>query len=155
MAATVLLVVAGVFLVGQQERLEAAFVAQLVLDHEKCFTQFGAGHPRLDAPQAEARLAAFGFDVSVPASSEGDQIVLVDVRSCDYDGGRMAHLLYEVAGQAVSFFVVRGAPHIEGTLELLGQQERLWSKNGETCVLVGAQDIVAMDKVAAHMRGYE
>ena len=134
MVATVLLVVAGVFLVGQQERLEAAFVAQLVLDHEKCFTQFGAGHPRLDAPQAEARLAAFGFDVSVPASSEDDQIVLVDVRSCDYDGGRMAHLLYEVAGQAVSFFVVRGAAAYRGDPRASGTAgAALVEKRGDVC----------------------
>ena len=106
MAATVLLAVAGVFMAGQQERLEASFAAQLAIDHDKCFAEFGLGHPRLDAAEAEARLAVeHGYDVSVPASSDREQIELVDVRSCDYDGGHMAHLLYEVEGRPVSVFV--------------------------------------------------
>ena len=153
MAATVLLAVAGVFMVGQQERLEAAFVAQLAIDHQKCFTEFGTGHPQLDAAQAEARLAAFGLDVSVPASNDHEQIELVDVRSCDYDGGHMAHLLYEVEGQSFSLFVIPEARHGEGTFEVLGQQERLWSNDEEACVLVGPKDAVAMDKVATYVRG--
>jgi hypothetical protein len=155
MAATVLLAVAGVFMVGQQERLEASFAAQLAIDHEKCFNEIGTGLSGIDAGQAERRLAVLGFDVSVPASDDSEQIKLVDVRSCDYDGGPMAHLLYEVEGQPVSLYVVPEGRHAEGTVEIMGQQERIWSSNGESCVLVGAQDVVAMDKVAAYMRRYE
>ena len=153
MAATLLLAVVGIFM-AQQERLEASFVAQLAIDHEKCFTQFGSGHPRLDATQAEARLAELGFDVSVPAIDGAEQIELVDVRVCDYDGGQMAHLLYDVAGQPVSLYFVSEERHAEGTFEVLGQQERIWSDDGATCVLVGAMDAVAMDRVATHVRGY-
>ena len=103
--------------------------------------------------EAEARLAAFGLHVSVPASDDHEQIELVDVRSCDYDGGPMAHLLYEVEGQSFSLFVIPEARHAEGTLEVLGHQERLWSNDREACVLVGPEDAVAMDKVAAYVRG--
>ena len=98
MAASLLLAVTGVFMVGQQERLEAAFVAQLAIDHQKCVAEFGIGHPPLDAVQAETRLAALGLNVSIPAIDDHAQMDLVDVRSCDYDGGRMAHLLYELDG---------------------------------------------------------
>ncbi len=153
MAATLLLAVAGVFMVGQQERLEAAFVAQLAIDHQKCFTEFGTGHPPLDAAQAEARLATYGLDVSVPASDDHEQIELVDARSCDYDGGHMAHLLYDVDGQSFSLFVIPEARYGDGTFEVLGQQERLWSNDAEACVLVGPKDGEAMEKVAAYLRG--
>ncbi|TDI22536.1 MAG: hypothetical protein E2P06_12470 [Acidobacteria bacterium] len=155
LAATLLLAVGGVFVVGQQARLEAAFVAQLVIDHEKCFTEFGTGHPPLDAAQVEARLAALGLDVSVPTSDDDTQIELVGVRSCDYDGGRMAHLLYQMDGESFSMFVISEAWHAEKTLEILGLQERLWSDDGEACVLVGPNDAAAMDKVVAYVRAYE
>ena len=154
-AATVLLAVAGVFMAGQQERLEASFVAQLAIDHEKCFTEFGTGHPRLDAAQAEVLLAAeHGLDVRVPASVDGDQLRLVDVRVCDYDGGTMAHLLYEVAGESVSLFVIPEARHAERSREVMGLHARLWSDDAAACVLVGREDAAAMDKIVTHMRGY-
>lgn len=155
MAATVLLAVAGVLMVGQQERLEAAFAAQLAIDHEKCFTEFGTGHPPLDAAEAEARLAAeHGIEVSVPASVESDQIELVDVRSCDYDNGHMAHLLYEVQGQPVSLFVIPETRPGERTLEVVGHEARLWSSDDAGYVFVGPGNADAMDKVAGYMRGY-
>ena len=155
-AATVLLAVAGVFMAGQQERLEASFVAQLAIDHDRCFTEFGTGHPRLDAVQAEARLAAeYGLDMVVPASVEGEQINLVDVRFCDYDGGSMAHLLYEVEGQPVSFFLIPGVHHAERSLEVMGVHARLWSNDAAACVLVGGADAALMDKIVTYMQGYE
>ena len=155
MAATILLAVAGVFMAGQQERLEASFAAQLAIDHEKCFTEFGTGHPRLDVTEAEARLAAdYGYEISVPASSDREQIELVDVRSCDYAGGHMAHLLYEVEGRAVSVFVDPEAWHAERSLEVVGQQTRFWSDDKAAYVLV-CENAADMDRVAAYMQGYE
>ena len=156
LAATVLLAVAGVFMAGQQERLVASFVAQLAIDHDKCFTEFATGHPRLDVAEAEARLVAkYGLDISVPASADGADLDLVDVRFCDYDGGSMAHLLYEVEGQPMSFFVIPGADHADRSLEVMGLQARLWSNDAAACVLVGREDVAQMDKVATYMRGYE
>jgi anti-sigma factor RsiW len=155
LAATVLLAVAGVFMAGQQERLEVAFVAQLAIDHDKCFTEFGTGHPRLDAAQAEAQLAAkFGIDITVRASADGADLDLVDVRFCDYDGGTMAHLLYEVVGQPVSFFAIPGGQG-ERSLEVMGLQARLWSNDAAACVLLGREDVEVMDKVASYMQGYK
>ncbi len=154
MAATLLLAVAGVFMAGQQERLEASFAAQLAIDHEKCFTEFGTGHPRLDAVRAEARLAAeHGFDISVPASADREQIELVDVRSCAYDGGNMAHLLYEVEGTPVSLYVLPETQHAERSLEVVGHQTRFWSDEEAAYVLV-CENAADMDKVAAYMQGY-
>lgn len=145
MVATLLLAVVGVFMAGQQERLKASFAAQLAIDHEKCFTEFGTGHPRLDAAQAEAWLAAeHGLDVSVPASVDGEQIDLVDVRTCDYAGGSMVHLLYEVVGQPVSLFVIPEARHAERSLEVMGLQARLWSNDEAACVFVGGETAAAI-----------
>ncbi len=159
MAATLLLAVGGIFVAGQQERLEAAFAAQLVIDHEKCFTELGTGHPPLDAGAAEAHLAAVhGVQVSVPSGEDRDQMALVDARSCEYEGGRMAHLLYEVEGRQVSLFVIPDARPTERSLDVVGHQTRLWSADDVGYVLVGdvarADEGAAMDKVAAYMRAY-
>ena len=155
MAATALLAVAGVFMAGQQERLEAAFAAQLAIDHEKCFAEFGTGHTRLDVAQAEARLAAdHGFDVSVPASGDGEQIDLVNVRSCDYDGGHMAHVLYEVQGEPFSLFIIPDVRRAERSIDVVGHQTQCWSNDKALYVLVSEENAADMDKVAAYMRGY-
>jgi anti-sigma factor RsiW len=156
MAATLLLAVGGVFMVGQQERLEAAFAAQLAIDHEKCFTEFGTGHPPLDAAAAEDYLATeHGVDVVVPVGDDQEHVELVDARSCEYEGGRMAHLLCEVEGRQVSLFVVPDGSRAERSLEVVGHQARLWSAADVGYVLVGdAGDAEVMDKVAAYMRAY-
>ena len=130
-------------------------MAQLAIDHDKCFTDLGTGHPRLDAAQTARLAAEYGLDVSVPASAESEQVNLVDVRFCDYDGGSMAHLLYEVEGQPVSFFVIPGVHHAERSLEVMGLHARLWSNDTAACVLVGREDPALMDKLVTCMRGYE
>ncbi len=154
-AATVLLAVAGVFMAGQQERLEASFVAQLAIGYDKCFTELRTGHPRLDAAQTARLAAEYGFDVSALASAESEQLSLADVRFYDYDGGSMAHLLYEVAGQPVSFFVIPGVRRAERSIEVMGLHARLWSNDAAACVLVGLEDPALMDKLVTYMRGYE
>ena len=99
--------------------------------------------------------AEYGLEMVVPASAEGEQLDLVDVRFCDYEGGSMAHLLYEVEGQPVSFFVIPGVHHAERSLEVMGLAARLWSNDASTCVFVGHEDAARMDKLATYMRGYE
>ncbi|HIE95377.1 MAG TPA: hypothetical protein EYQ83_21865 [Acidobacteria bacterium] len=83
----------------------------------------------------------------------------MDARSCEYDGGHMAHLLYEVDGRQVSLFVVPDVRHTERSIDVVGHQARLWSADDVGYVLVGdgasVDDDAVMDKVAAYMRAYE
>lgn len=53
LAAALLLVLGGIFAAGQHERLEAAFVAELALDHDRCFSRVGELASDLDATEAE------------------------------------------------------------------------------------------------------
>ena len=99
MAAALLLAVGGVFLVGQSQRLEAAFAAQLAIDHERCFTHLDDVDTGFGQSDAEVSLAALsGVDVALPA--ESPEFDLVDVRRCLYDDGAMAHVLVPVARRA-------------------------------------------------------
>ena len=100
-------------------------------------------------------MAEYGLDMLVPASADREQLDLVDVRFCEHDGSSMAHLLYEVEGQPVSYFLVPGARQAERSLEVMGLQTRLWSNDAAACVLVGREDAAVMDKVVTYMQGYE
>ena len=81
MAAAVLLAVGAVFVVGQNQRLEAAFAAQLALDHDRCFTHLDGVVPEFDQRQAELSLASnHGLHVTMPA--ESSDFDLIDVRLC-------------------------------------------------------------------------
>ena len=100
-------------------------------------------------------MAEYGLDMLVPVSADREQLDLVDVRFCEHDGSSMAHLLYEVEGQPVSFFVIPGVRRAERSIEVMGLHARLWSNDAAACVLVGREDAALMDKIVTYMRGYE
>ena len=93
LAASLVLAVGATFIYGMTNRLEAAFVAQLTVDHTKCFIETKPGS-WIDAHEAETRLVSlYGWDIPVPPGSSAEQIELVDVRRCMYPDDYMAHLL--------------------------------------------------------------
>ena len=152
LAASVVLAVGGIFLYGMTNRLEAAFVAQLTVDHTKCLIETDPGS-RLDAYAAEARLASlYGWDIPVPPGSRAEQIELLDVRHCLYVDGYMAHLLYAYHGRPISLFVLPGTSHRERLLEIMGHDALIWSEGGRAYVLLGQEGPAAMDEVAGYMR---
>ena len=151
-AATVLLAVGAVFIVGQNARLQAAFAAQLAKDHDKCFVHPVALDPAFDTARAEAILAReFGIVQSVPG--ETDTFNVIDVRQCEYDGGGMAHVLCEWNGQPVSLFVVPGRSGPERRLETIGHDAMLWSRDDMGFALVAEQGVVEIGQVARYVRG--
>ena len=153
MAATVLLALGAVFVLGQNERLEAAFAAQLALDHDRCFTHLQDVLPDLDQRQAEMRLAGDnGLDVAMPPESA--EFDLIDVRQCLYDDGEMAHVLCEWRGEPVSLYVVPDRSDGEQILEIVGHDAVIWSQNDNAYVLVVEQGSVDLGQVAQYVRQY-
>lgn len=153
MAAALLLAVGTVFLVGQDQRLEAAFAAQLAIDHDRCFTDLDDIDPSFDQRQAEANLAALsGIDAALPA--ESSEFDLVDVRRCLYDAGAMAHVLCRWRGEPVSLFVVPGESRREQVLEIVGHDAVVWSGSDNGYVLVAEQGPVDLGQVAEYVRGH-
>ena len=99
-AATLLLAVAGVFLLGINDRVEA-LAAGLALDHAKCF-KVGTTTGEKDSAASEARWQrAQGWEVTLPQSRD-EQLTLVDVRRCLTADGWSAHVLEQNAGKQVS-----------------------------------------------------
>ena len=153
MAATVVLAVGAVFVVGQNQQLQAAFAAQLAIDHERCFAALDGLAPDFDEHRAQLTLARdFGVDVTVPA--ESDDFDVVDVRECLYDEGRMAHLLCEWRGQRVSLFVVPDRSRREQALEIVDHDAVIWSRDENAYVLVTEKGPVDIGHVTEYVRRY-
>ena len=151
-AATLLLAVGGVFLMGQNDRLEAAFVAQLALDHDRCFGDLHSV-PGFGQREAEAKLANdYGWHVSLPAESH--EFDVVDVRRCMYDAGDMAHVLCEWRGQPVSLFVAQQRAGSEDVLEIMGRNAVTWTEDDSTYVLMAKGGRVDMGRLATYVRPY-
>lgn len=152
MAATALFAVAAVFWLGQGQELEAAFAAQLVKDHQKCFMSLRSAGD-LDPADVEARLEAqYGWQMRVPASSSEHGIRLVEARRCLYADGAVAHLLYDRGGHHLSLFIVPEAHHAEQVLELIGHDALIWSDRTYTYALIGDEGDETLRPVAAYVR---
>jgi hypothetical protein len=153
MAATVLLAVGAVFLFGQNKQLEAAFAAQLAIDHDRCFSQVEEIAAGFDQERAQVVLAdELGINAMVPAESV--DFDLLDVRQCLYDEGAMAHVLCEWRGQPVSLFVVPGRSDREQILEIVGHDAVIWSEGDNAYVLVAEPGPVEIGQVAEYVRQY-
>jgi anti-sigma factor RsiW len=155
MAAAIVLAVGSVLWFTQRQQLEAAFAAQLVKDHQKCFMSAQPA-TELDAAAAEARLTTdYGWEMQVPASSPEHGLRLIDAKRCLYAGGAVAHLLYEHGGEELSLFIVPDARHAERALEIVGHDTLIWSDAVHTYALVGEQGQDQLTRVAAYMRGLD
>jgi anti-sigma factor RsiW len=121
---------------------DALLAAQLTADHIKCF---GLSRPAagttMDAAQAQRMLRErFGLDVHVPPSSEQGDVALLNARTCLYADGRIPHLMYEANGQNMSLFVLEGESRAPAELTAFGHHARIWSRGGNTFVLVTPAD---------------
>ena len=151
MAATVLLAVGAVFIFGQNQQLEAAFAAQLAIDHERCFTDLDDVVVGFNETHARRILTEdLGISAFVPAESADFNVV--DVRQCFYDGGGMVHVLCEWRGEPVSLFFVPGRSDREQHLEIVGHDAVIWSEGENANVLVAEHGSVEIGQVAEYVR---
>jgi anti-sigma factor (TIGR02949 family) len=146
-----MIVLAGSLFSFVTRHSDALLAAQLTADHMKCFGLFRPADGRsMDAAEAERMLAErYGWDVHVPPSSEKDALQLVTARRCLFADGRVPHLMYQVNGQDVSLFVLEGETRAPAEVTTLGHHARIWSRGGNTFVLVSPK---AEQQVAAALQ---
>ena len=127
-------------------RSDALLAAQLTADHVKCFKVFVPG-AEIDVAQVERELEdSYGWDIHVPPSSAAADIRLLGGRRCLYADGTVPHVMYRAAGAApVSLFRLEGVTRPEADVTTLGHRCRIWSRGGNTYVLV------APDSASPHM----
>jgi anti-sigma factor RsiW len=152
-AATLLLAMAGVLVVGTARPL-SALAARLTFDHIICFGRESAQASAPDPAQLEAAWAdRHGWPIAVPAGSTSLDLVLIELRRCRLDGGgEMAHLMYRREGRPVSVYIVRDASPGQGSLEVMDHQAVIWSSGGRTYAVIGQTSGDAQE-TAAYLRG--
>jgi anti-sigma factor (TIGR02949 family) len=140
-AAAVMLVF-GALLSVVTRQSDALLAAQLTADHMKCFGMFRPEEgSTMSAAQAEQMLRdRFGLDVHVPGSSNAAPVELLNTRTCLYAEGRVPHLMYEANGHDISLFVLEGESRPPAELTAFGHHTRIWSRGGNTFVLITAAD---------------
>jgi anti-sigma factor RsiW len=154
LAATILLAVAGAFLIGLNNPVEA-LAAQLAVDHVKCF-QFVPDHGMVDSGEAGQDWArAHGWALRVPSSAPDRQLVLLDVRRCLSTSGMTAHMLYRWRGEPLSVYVLNGV-HPRNldvrNVDTLGQEEIMWSRGGRTYAVVARARRADLEQVLKYVQ---
>ena len=140
--AALLIIFLGALLSIVTRQSDALLAAQLTADHIKCFGLFRPAEGKtIDAEQAQRILSdRFGLDVHVPPSSGQADLSLLNARTCLYADGRVPHLMYEANGQDMSLFVLEGESRAPAELTAFGHHTRIWSRGGNTFVLITPAD---------------
>ena len=135
LAATLLLAVAGAFLFGLNNRVEA-LASSLVLDHIKCFATPGNASADALARASERWQTTHGWAISVPPSDASAELHLVNVRRCLTTDGGAAHILYTWRGAPLSVYVLRENAGRDSALDRFGHEGAIWCANGRTYAVI-------------------
>jgi anti-sigma factor RsiW len=155
LAATLVLAVAGAFVIGLYDQVEA-LAAQLTLDHVRCF-QFAPERLTHVEPGEAGRAwaASQGWPLQIPGSSPASELELLGVRRCFMSGGRVAHVLYKWRGEPLSVFVVpkmmrRG--QVNEIVEKFGHEAVVWSAGERTYVVLARAGPSELEPVLGYVR---
>lgn len=157
LAATLVLAVAGVFVFGLNDNVEA-LAAQLAIDHVKCFKLSGDHTDTINPTVAASDWQREqGWALRVPASSAAVGLELCGVRRCFTTDGRMAHLMYRWRGQPLSVFVIPqtiGRAATSEIVEKFGQEAVIWTDGGRTYVVLAQARPADLDPVVMYVKDH-
>ena len=152
-AATLVLAVAAVFLLGLNDGAQA-LAASLAVDHIKCF------NVRVPATTADAVAESRqwqqkeGWPVVIPPTAAAEELQLVDVRRCYSSDGRAAHMLYNWRGKPLSLFVLPQDTRRQRALRKIGHDAVIWSANQRTYAVVASGEPPSGDltRIVAYLK---
>jgi anti-sigma factor (TIGR02949 family) len=154
LAATLVLAVAGVFVLGLNDRVEA-LAASLALDHVKCFKVEDRQPVRNDAVVAARDWQQDqGWPIVVPQSEPAQQLTLVDVRRCFTTDGRSAHMMYTWRGAPLSLYVLPEDVGRDRVFDKMGQQAVIWCANRRTYAVVTDGHPQDLSQVIEYMKAH-
>ena len=160
LAATLLLAIAGAFIIGLNDNVEA-LAAQLTLDHVKCFQFAPERLKHADAATASRDWAEKqGWAIEIPASSSSADLELLGVRRCaTTSNGRVAHVMYTWRGQPLSMFVVprtiHDIPEQQEFVEKFGHEAVIWTGRDRTYVLLARARPSELEPVVRYVRNFD
>jgi anti-sigma factor RsiW len=151
LAATLVLAVAGVFVFGLNDRVQA-LAASLAVDHVKCFKVAGtAGHADAHASE-RAWQENQGWPIVVPPNEPAQQLRLVEVRRCLSTDGRAAHMMYTWHGEPLSVYVLQGSAGRDEVVHKLGAQTVIWCANDRTYAVVSGDTTQDLAPIVAYVK---
>jgi anti-sigma factor (TIGR02949 family) len=150
--AAALIVFVGALVSIVTRHSDALLAAQLTADHMKCFGLFRPEEGKtMDAAAAQQILRdRFGIEMHVPPSANGE-VDLLNARTCLYADGRIPHLMYEANGHDISLFVLEGETRAPAELEAFGHHTRIWSRGGNTFVMITPAAEQSVTKAAEYV----
>ncbi len=150
-AATLVLAVLGVFVLGLNNPVEA-LAATLTADHVKCFA-VGDVHAHADSV-VEARnwQQAQGWPVAVPPDAADQQLQLVDVRRCLSSNGRAAHMMYRWHGEPLSLYVMPADTRRDQIVRKMGYDAVIWCANQRTYAVVADAHSGDLTRVVTYLK---
>jgi anti-sigma factor RsiW len=154
--ATASLVVVGLaatMVYGVATHSPTLLVAELALDHVKCFALFEPREAQADpAAVASGLRADYGWELAVPGSLAREHLTLLGARRCFSTDGRVAHVMYRHDGRAVSLFMMPRTSRDAARVSVAGHVARIWSRAATTYVLLGSESEPEMQAVAAYFQ---
>ena len=155
LAATLVLAVAGAFMLGLNNQVEA-LAAQVTLDHLMCFQFAPERSAHADSVDAARGWAASqGWALQIPASSPGADLELLGVRRCVMSGKQVAHVLYKWHGHPLSVFVVPQrllGNQANETIEKFGHEAVIWSAGDRTYVVLARGSPSELEPLVGYVR---
>jgi anti-sigma factor RsiW len=140
----------GVLLYGLTPVSSTVLAAQLTLDHVTCFAANRLG-PTLEASASEQQFErSHGWQVRLPRAAVAG-LELVGLRQCFCAQGATAHALYRFEGRPLSLYIMPDVSRGRASADVFGHDAVIWSRDGNTYVLLGKEPDVAMQKLAADL----
>lgn len=154
LAATLVLAVAGVFVFGLNNRVEA-LAASLAIDHVKCF-KVGVRTPSHAEPSVAEKDWQLdqGWPIVVPQSEPRRQLRLVDVRRCFSTDGRAAHMMYTWRGRPLSLYVLQADAGQDRVVDTMGREAVIWCANRRTYAVVADGHPEELSQIVDYMRAH-
>jgi anti-sigma factor RsiW len=153
LAATLVLAVAGVFVFGLNDRVQA-LAASLAVDHVKCFKVTGTA-VEADAHTSEvAWQQGQGWPIVVPQAEASQQLRLVDVRRCFTSDGRSAHMMYTWRGEPLSVYVLQEDAGRDEIVHKMGQRAVIWCTNRRTYAVVTSDTTQDLTPIVGYIKAH-
>jgi anti-sigma factor (TIGR02949 family) len=151
MFAAVVIMTGGVSVYGLTRLSPTVLAAQLTLDHLKCFAVHESSVP-VDAQITEDQFARdYGWRLHVPTAPAADGLQLVGVRRCFCGEGPAVHVMYRLAGEPISLYVLPHVTRPSATADVFGRDALIWSGPDATFVLLGKETPDVMRHLAADL----
>jgi anti-sigma factor RsiW len=153
LAASLVLVVGGAFVIQATNRSVRVLAAELTADHVKCFAMNSAlGTRQMPAAVESSMASGFDWRVQLPENPGRAGLELVGARPCLYGQGKVAHIMYRHGGRPVSLFMLPKTSRAEQLVRVLGHEAAIWCVGNRTFVLVAREPRPEVERMASFVR---